>query len=351
MKRYVVAALAAAVWFPGGAPTSAQAPPTGSVRPIVECVVAPASPDEPYVARFGYLNEFADPQVIPLGPDNRLVPALPASLPTTFLVGRQVAVFEVEFSGAPLVWTLTDPAGRTRTATASSSTRACPPPCAPVPPDVLGWWRGEDDLAAEVGPDLAGRSAFTPGRAGRGFQFDAPAPLADLPGLLTVDGFPVVRDEVSVEVWIKPVVTGSTQMIVSQWTERGGIRDDSFALAISPIGELVWMTDGPSARWPTRVRVPAPQLFDGGWHHVAGTWTAQQTVVYLDGAAVLAKASREGRLNEVSTQFRIGSSSGRGVPFPFAGVLDEPTVYGRALTGAEVSSIFASRETGKCIDA
>jgi len=341
VKGTLMLCVLVALSVPAAPEVRAQA--VGAVRPVLECVDPPATPRAPFVARFGYLNSFATAQTIPTGPLNRLVPVIPANpaLPTVFDPGRQVDVFTVEFNGAPLVWVLTDPGGQTRTSTASSGSKPCPPPCAPVSGDMLGWWRGEDAVTAEVGPDLVGSPQFGTGVVGRGLVVDGQS-------VLTVDGFPWVRDAVSVEMWVKPAITGMTQTLVSQWTVLGGRNDDAYSLTITPFGDLEWLTDGPTNRWSDRARIYADSLFDGRWHHVAATWTPAATVVYLDGVPVLEKASREPHLNEVGTQFRIGSSSGRGNPFWFTGELDEPSVFGRALSEAEVSSIFQAGSTGKC---
>ena len=48
------------------------------------------------------------------------------------------------------------------------------------------------------------------------------------------------------------------------------------------------------------------------------------------------------------TQFRLGSSFGPGHPFYFTGTLDEPTVFPRALSAAEVSAIYTAGANGKC---
>ena len=106
------------------------------VRPVLECVALLDSGN--YEARFGYLNENSTVITIPVGPDNRFSPNPQDRGQTTeFQPGRVMISFEVQFNGNNLVWTLTGPDGKTRTATASSNSKPCqdetPTPTETVP--------------------------------------------------------------------------------------------------------------------------------------------------------------------------------------------------------------------------
>ena len=71
--------------------------------------------------------------------------------------------------------------------------------------------------------------------------------------------------------------------------------------------------------------------------------------LYVDGFPIGSKPSQGGILNPAaSTPFRIGSKVGIGDPLYFAGVIDEPAVYRRALTAIEVDDLVAAGPNGKC---
>ena len=72
--------------------------------------------------------------------------------------------------------------------------------------------------------------------------------------------------------------------------------------------------------------------------------------MYFDGVPVASNTSQGGVLSPATTTtFRLGSQGGVGGHFPFAGILDESTVWGRALTATEVDAIHAAGAGGKCV--
>ncbi len=81
------------------------------------------------------------------------------------------------------------------------------------------------------------------------------------------------------------------------------------------------------------------QAWDGQWHHCAVTYdpAAQQVVFYVDGRLVRSVAAPYGRLRPARGPLRIASA--------YAGLLDEPWLYERALAAADVAAL-AARQPG-----
>jgi hypothetical protein len=93
--------------------------PTEPVRPVLECVEKQRG--NRYTAHFGYLNTNEASVTIPVGSSNRFHPdGDDRGQPETFVPGRQVAAFTVDFNGGNLVWLLDG-----RTATASKHSQRC----------------------------------------------------------------------------------------------------------------------------------------------------------------------------------------------------------------------------------
>jgi RHS repeat-associated protein len=105
-----------------------------AVKPVLECVLNNGGAS--YTARFGYENDNTVSETIPVSDSNKFSPTPTNRGQTTvFQVGRQYYVFNVNFNGSSLVWTLKGPDNTARTATASSSSTACPVPVAKAGPN------------------------------------------------------------------------------------------------------------------------------------------------------------------------------------------------------------------------
>ena len=90
-----------------------------NISPVLECVTL--NGDGTFTAFFGYMNRTDATQVVAPGSDNRLNGAAAGSPPSSFDIGRHVAVFSARSSGSGnLVWKL-----GTRTATAGPGSSPC----------------------------------------------------------------------------------------------------------------------------------------------------------------------------------------------------------------------------------
>jgi hypothetical protein len=237
-------------------------------------------------------------------------------------------------------------ATRVRELQALAPTVAYPPGCVIAASDVIGWWRGENTLAASIGPILAGSATYGAGPVGQAMSFDGMT--SGSTGNLST-----VSTGLTVQMWIKPTDTGGPgqrQTLASRWDFPS--TDDSarsFALFLDPGGALVWTTDDTSTRRPEELDASAPALVDGAFHHVAATWDAAEMTVYVDGSAVATKPSQGGMLNPASAApFVLAGKSGLGPQFPYGGAIDEPMVVRRALTATEVVAAMAAGANAVC---
>lgn len=209
--------------------------------------------------------------------------------------------------------------------------------------DAIAWWSGDDTTLSVVGPNAAGSPAYADAVVGRGFALDGSTRVE-------ASGVAAVGDSVTVEAWIRPDQIATTQSIVSRWdfpSADDGAR--AYSLLLDPFGRLTWSVDEVSARRPVVLRASVPQLFDGQFHHVAATRDGAEMVLYVDGVAVASTASPGRQINPAAAvPTGLGSEPAPGVPFFFSGVLDEPTIWSRALTATEVGTIHANGSSGKC---
>lgn len=80
---------------------------------------------------------------------------------------------------------------------------------------------------------------------------------------------------------------------------------------------------------------------DGVWHLLAATFSSAGRAIYLDGVSQYSNATAV-TLNDVNYAFTIGAESDAGLKFN--GSIDNPFVYNRALTAAEVLRLYNSQK-------
>ena len=93
---------------------------------------------------------------------------------------------------------------------------------------------------------------------------------------------------------------------------------------------------------------------DGQWHHVAVTYDGSTETVYLDGGSVGTITSLTQAANGSPFSYQLGTGFAESWPntndawYTFTGLIDEATVYSRALSAAEVVGIVQTGSYGKC---
>jgi len=219
-----------------------------------------------------------------------------------------------------------------------------PATCAAVSTtDRIGFWKASGSTLSVSGPLLSGSAAYGDGVVGQGFVLTGSG--------LSSTAVATMTSGVSVMAWVKPVSTGSVQTLVSRSTGPGfrGVNDVShgFALRLGPRGDVSWEVDDPSSLVPEVVTVPSSALFDGGWHHVTASWQPGSMAIFVDGVEVARQVSRSASINPAtSTAFMIGGE--QGTPFGYSGSIDEPAVFSRVLSGAEIAAVYQASTAGLC---
>lgn len=228
------------------------------------------------------------------------------------------------------------------------------PPCVPVPSGVVAWWPGESntwDVAggfnASFGIPLPPTSQhYAHGLVGAAFQFQNSPPLTVAPASELNLG---TGAGLTFEAWIYPEPGTSSKGIFGWGGPFAGFPAAPFGVRLlinhpGTLQALVVKTNGQSFLLQS---VPGA-ITARQWQHLALTCkTANgEVALYLDG--VMVATQRLGATYFQTTgPFRLGSTYGSG-GVRFAGLLDEPTLYNRALTAGEIRLIHDARRTGKC---
>jgi hypothetical protein len=212
----------------------------------------------------------------------------------------------------------------------------------PAPAGLVGWWRAEGNAQDAAGTNhgtLRNGAGFATGKVGRAFSLDGTddsIEISDAPALrpasLTLEAW-VAFDGISGlrAIFAKPVGGGSSDSY-SMWLASGTLR--------GVVGNQTG--NGPELFAPF-----APALEH--WYHLAYTFddSTDRHALYIDGAQVTTGTVTTS-IGYDPQPLLLGRDTESGTPnFFLKGRIDEAAIYNRALSGAEIASIYNAGPAGK----
>jgi hypothetical protein len=189
-------------------------------------------------------------------------------------------------------------------------------------PGTLAWWRGENDAKDSLGQlDLAvssGTPAYSAGKVG--LAFDLSQAALDSPPFATPNGF-------TIEAWVMPRTTDDVIVLSQGWRiEVNNLSVIAFNL------------------YPTSFK-----LTQNVFAHLAVTCGQSGTIIYWNGIPAY-EAGSSCTTSTNAMPLRVGApANDAGPQVPFDGLIDELAVYGRALTGAEIATIYDAEKLGMVV--
>jgi hypothetical protein len=218
-----------------------------------------------------------------------------------------------------------------------------------APTGLVGWWTG-DGSNPTTAPDIAGSNpgtlvngaAHAPGQVGNAFSFNGANQWVIIP---TGASIPVGNAPYTLMAWIKPTAA-SNGGIIGYGNYGAANQTNAFRLLDDGTGHLnfrhYWWANDLDAF----TTIPADS---GAWHLAAAEFDGTTRRVLLDGNVIATDTPAPGHNIPDTANFAIG-----GVDFfggvsqeVFNGLIDEPQVYNRALTQAEVQGIFNAGSAGQ----
>ncbi|MBV9241831.1 MAG: LamG domain-containing protein, partial [Acidobacteria bacterium] len=209
----------------------------------------------------------------------------------------------------------------------SQTNGKCKPAATVAPNGVVGWWPADGsghDISAEVNNlTLNGGAGFVSGKSGQAFSLDGTTGYFQGPSIAAQD--PTTAASVEAWVYVRQLPTGAARANI---LSKGGLE-----LRVNSIGGFEYCV-GPTVG--CNLIGGTTQAALNTWYHVVGVWDATGYGIYVNGnlenfAPITFTRSPSG------SPLDIGAVSGGGNGF-FRGLLDEVTLYNRALTPAEVTS-------------
>lgn len=222
-----------------------------------------------------------------------------------------------------------------------------PEACVASPVTPVHWWRGEnteDDHVGSLDAVPVGTVGYLPGRVGQAFNFTAN-------GMLRVPSDPSINlQQFSFEAWVNARSVGSLADTV------GAIIASKDTTVSAP--GITFSITGPGTTGRFRASVGLdngtdPAVFSTNpfgfntWHHVCMTWDGSQLVLYVNGAVEGSSVLGPQTVFSSDTDIGIGRHAFFGTR-AYDGLIDEPTLFDRALTSQEVLSLYQAGDQGKC---
>lgn len=225
------------------------------------------------------------------------------------------------------------------------------PNCTPPATNIVAWWSGDGngyDLARTNHATLSS-ATYESAVVSQGFNFDG---IND--SVIAADdnalNLATTDDDVTIEAWISPLTNTTTYGVMTVVSKRHS-PNSSTATGY----ELFLINGVPGFQIANGTSVAnfiATNHLRNGYHHVAVTMDRNVTTggkIYVDGVPVLTFNPTVLSVSlSNNAPVRIGVHPQPGFNGWYKGVIDEPTIYRRALNGSEITAIYTAGSAGKC---
>lgn len=223
----------------------------------------------------------------------------------------------------------------------SATQKASAQTCIPPPSDMVSWWAGDGNTNDTQGMNhgtLQNNAGFSPGLVNQAFSFAGTTDFVHISNSPSL----TINSPFTLEFWFVPTSTVDPTNAASPGLFSKGM-GDSVGLANN------------DAR--LEIRGPIPRAFSltdtwsaGVWHHVAVTFDTTAYAIYVDGALEAIQPATHSILNN-NNHAQLGIIPGFSCPpscTAFNGLLDEVSLYSRALSLGEIGAVYNAGSAGKC---
>jgi hypothetical protein len=224
-------------------------------------------------------------------------------------------------------------------------------PCS-LPPGIVGWWAAEDNADDETGVNpgsLQSGATFAAGEVGDAFSLDGVAAYISVPQSVSLDVG--TGDGFTIECWISPADLSDGHALV-EWNDASGHIGVQFWISVPGYGGVgsIFGNIVDDSGTDHIFASSSGTLMLNTFQHVALSYNRTNGVakIYYNGAVVTSQNFGI-FIPQTSYGLYFGTRISGGNPGGYyAGLLDELTIYSRALSDTEVASIANAGIAGKC---
>lgn len=245
---------------------------------------------------------------------------------------------------------ITNPYGAITSSVAVLNVRV-PPPCEPVPPGLVSWWRGENSVLDNWDSNngyLYSTYApirYFPGKVGLCFGYSY-FPVPDSPSLRPTNGL-------TLQAWVYATnYSGSRTILAKYDNPLATLTNGQSSYYLGATNGLVYFALSPNGAPRTNAFVLTSRpLSANEWHLVVATYDGAALRVYVDGL-LANQRTYSGGIFPGNQPLAIGGLSTAQSPYsaywPFNGLLDELAIYNRALSDSEIIALYTADVSGLC---
>ena len=216
----------------------------------------------------------------------------------------------------------------------------------PLAPGLVAWWRAENNAQDVTGVNngmLGAGISFNVGKVGEAFGFNGGAIKVPASKSLDVGA----GNGLTIEAWIRPADLAHQYPLV-EWND-GSKFGTHFWISSAPPGQLspgCLVANIVDINHTPHIIVSQPGLLStSGWQHVAVTYDRASGISMLFiNATTVAFANLGSFAPLTATDLYLGHRPGDAF---YSGLMDEPTIYNRALTLNEIFEIYSADFVGK----
>jgi hypothetical protein len=219
-----------------------------------------------------------------------------------------------------------------------------------MPSGLVSWWTAENnaaDIMTLNNASLHNGATFAPGMVGQAFSFDGIDDRVQMPDSESLK----LTESLTIEAWVlvESFPTGNAGEILFRGDDRNGL--DPYQLCVTRFGDLEFRIDSLEVRVVLNAPIALGQLT-----HVAATLDDATGAIqlYQNGTLVAASFTTVRPFRDLDPSSNPGAGIGNhgGFPgsghnFPFHGLIDELSLYNRALTADEILGIYNAGADGK----
>jgi hypothetical protein len=215
--------------------------------------------------------------------------------------------------------------------------------CVPVPTGLVSWWPAEGtaiDIISGNNGSLLNGAAFAPGKVGQAFSFNGINQQVQVPDAPSLDP----TNAITVETWVYLRTLPPVNAVTVVGKDDGGAARQ-LQLGIGDLGSGFIFRSLLGVVGQVVVLNGTTVLQAGTWYHAAMTYDGSILRLYVNGV-LDATMSLSGAIVPTSQPLQIGGLVGG--PWFINGLVDEVSLYDRALLVSEIQAIYSAGGGGKC---